>query len=140
MYHIYIHRVMIIQWLCIISIYIQRKIDIQWWCIIFIFTGKLILCVLGLQWLVNDNSVILYHISQHTEWNHCLVAFLSSSIAFLIVICVLAGEEANQWPTALLAIISTECALIIPMTYDNHPIQFHPYIALKTTSLITKMF
>ena len=44
-YHIYIHRVMIIQWLCIISIYIQRKIDIQWWCIIFIFTWKLIVCV-----------------------------------------------------------------------------------------------
>ena len=40
--------------------------------------------------------MILPHISQHTDRNHCLVAFLSSSRASLIVICVLAGELRSQ--------------------------------------------
>ena len=58
---------------------------------------------------VNNNSVILPHISQHTEWNHCLVAFLSSSRASLIVICVLAGKLRNR---IILCPPSSSCKLI----------------------------
>ena len=77
----------------------------------------MILCVLGLQWLVNNNSVILPHISQHTERNHCLVAFLSGSRASLIVICVLAGELRNR---IFLCPPSSSCKLIkkIPFFLD----------------------